>query len=439
MPFGRRGSTRIRHPLSAYWGGGQGADGSRAEQECARAGSARPTDRVAPALAHKTTRADTFSVAHLYRDALVPGGIPHQTRQLIEAQVALGVRVSVIARAGQNIPASARVHTLGGATRGFLFDARTVHRTLREDAVDVFHITGLSIPEHVLPVMSVLRSGTPLVLSPHGLLAPLGRAVRFEGRHQTLLRETLKRAFRRSCDRMLIDRAAVIHAQSVFEEECVRAIRPDAEIVIAPMGVDADWIHAEAPRRHIRRPVTIGYLGRLDVYHKGLDLLLEAVRRLGSSSSEFRIIIAGTPVEASYAGLLRSAQDVGVSILPEQWGPDKDRFFRECDFVFGVYRYAGMARLIGESVGRGIPVIASREGNWGDWTAEFGMGVPSALSAESVESALLKIGNLKDDEYERMSARAMAFASTWSWERVAEEIGRAYAAACAGAFKPMAD
>ena len=304
---------------------------------------------------------------------------------------------------------------------------RKLERLMADDEPQVCHVSALSIPQHTLWIPSVRRNGIRLVVSPHGLLSPAGLAVRWEGKRQTRARGWLKSAYHRTFDIPLLGQVDCVHAQSDFERECILRINSAARVAVIPLGIDAEWIGPDASiRRQLGIPVTFGYLGRLDVYHKGLDLILDAVSHL-ATSRPVRIVFAGSSIERFRRQLEGRAGKLGVEIRGETWGADKERFWRDCSYFLGVFRFAGMARAVGEALARGVPVIASREGNWGDTVARHGMGFAVALEAPSIASCMTRAADLEEAQYRSLSAAALKFARQWTWARVAESTIAMYA------------
>ena len=364
-------------------------------------------------------------ILHVNRDATSPGGVPHQTRQLIAAQAALGLRITVITLPGPVTIESpcVNVHALPADP---IAGRRALRSLLVPDPPDVCHFTALSIPEHIGWLSAVRSADIPYVVSPHGLLSPIGLNVRWEGKIQSPLRRIVKSAFRHVFDVPMLRHASAIHAQSEFERECVLSVHPGAKVNVIPLGVDREWVNeSTARRRSLVPPLTLGYLGRLDVFHKGLDLVLDAVQNSVRVRS-MRIVFAGSPVKRYHAALTRRAADLGVEIRGEIWGAEKERFWSQCHFFWGAFRFAGMARAIGEALGHGVPVIASREGNWGDVIAKNKMGCLVGLNSASVLACLEKLLDMDERSYSSLSFRAVNFAKNWSWHQVAASMVEMY-------------
>jgi glycosyltransferase involved in cell wall biosynthesis len=372
-------------------------------------------------------------VIHIYRDCLSEGGVPHQTRRLVEAQARLGHEILTLSLQSQaSTGSSERVATLSHVqVRNRLQGARALSHALKGFRPEVAHVSALAIPTHQIWVAVLKQLRIPYVVSPHGLLNPLGMNTRFGSKVPSRHRIWLKKAFFRLFDVPLLRGAGGLHAQADYERELLTSLGLN-NIFTVPMGVDDDWIDKEAAgRRRLHAPTTFSYLGRIDTYHKGLDLVLAGFRELAHYGlhNEARLIIAGSDVGDSRNEVVRMIRKAGltnVEVRNPAWGRDKKQLWEESDYFLSIFRYAGMARVTAEALGHGIPVIASREGNWGDWVRRYDMGFCVELDPRSVADLLHRIVLDERASYAARSSNALSFALSHSWQRVAAKMAAAY-------------
>jgi glycosyltransferase involved in cell wall biosynthesis len=229
----------------------------------------------------------------------------------------------------------------------------------------------------------------------------------------------------------MLHRAAGVHAQADFERELLADLGLET-IFKVPLGVDDEWVDKDAAgTRELHAPTTFSYLGRIDVYHKGLDLILGGFRELTRRGldRDARLIIAGSDVGDSREWAVQAIREWGLvnaEVRSPAWGSDKQRLWDETDYFLGIFRYAGMARATAEALGHGIPVIASRESNWGDWVRRHDMGFCVELDVRSVADLLCRIVVSEPAGYAARSRNAFSFAVSHSWEWVAAEMAGAY-------------
>ncbi|MBW1975518.1 MAG: glycosyltransferase [Deltaproteobacteria bacterium] len=349
-------------------------------------------------------------------------------RFLAEAQLDLGHDVMAIAdesirEAISKVPVKHIPYTPCS-----LFNIRSVFLELSPDIV---HVSAPLIP------MDALFSGivhiahkVPVVISPHGVLNPLGVKVRFGGKPRSRLAIILKRIFILLVVQPLLRSARLIHAEAQYEAKILRKMGAK-RVIAVPMGINEEWVRE--PRISMSDCRTFTYLGRLDIYHKCLDLILQSAEFLMTQGYKFKIRLVGSDVSGSMSWLIEYVSvkrlTKYVSIEPPTWGIRKEELFEYTDFFWGVFRYAGMARACGEACGRGIPLIVSREGNWGDWVAHSNIGIVTQLTVDDISAALIKAIQLAPQDYEAMSVRAFKYAKSNTWSAVAEQFIASYESA----------
>jgi glycosyltransferase involved in cell wall biosynthesis len=372
-------------------------------------------------------------VLHLYRDLLKRGGIPHQTRRLIEGQANLGHQMVTASLDGDLradfVTANPRVK-VELVANGFsgIIDLRNC---VRRNKIDLVHITGLWIPAHQFWAREILRTGIPYVVSTHGNLSPIGMRVRFGEKTTTFYHIWAKRLWHEWLDLPLLRHAIGVHAHSKYEEVLLYSAGI-ANVFVAPPGVDYGWLNLagmQRRRRHTR--VTFLHLGRLDIYHKGLDLICGAAQRLVTAglAQRCKFLLVGPTVHDSKASLQKLASTLASGILEIRdavWGKDKLPLWEEADYFLNLYRFAGIALAPCEAIGNGLPLLASREGNLGDWTAEASMGWTVPLNTEKLYTVINEIIKLSDTDYDLLSSNALKFARTNSWTSTGRQVVEGY-------------
>jgi glycosyltransferase involved in cell wall biosynthesis len=379
------------------------------------------------------TPVTTLKILHVYRDLLSEGGIPYQTRCLVNSQARLGHHVITVSLDGAQQESVTRLSPLVKSvvlSRG-LRGLTQLSRLIQTHKPDIAHLTGLWIPLQQMWALQIGRAGIPYVVSTHGNLSPHGMNVRFGSKSQLRPRIWLKRLWHQLCNLALLRYAAAVHAHSDYEKELVTAAGL-SNVFIAPNGIDPEWTDPHNAReRSLHEPIVFLHLGRLDIYHKGLDLVCEALTGLARAGLNHRIkaIFVGPTVRNSREQLERVALQLGNGMLEIRdavWGKDKVPLWDEADYFLNLYRYGGQAIAPSEAIARGIPLIASREGNFGDWATRKGFGIAAPLDPQKLQQILTQILLAPTSDYEPLSTQALKFAQLYSWDRTAAEVIQGY-------------
>lgn len=194
-------------------------------------------------------------------------------------------------------------------------------------------------------------------------------------------------------------------------------INPRAAIETIPNGVDRALLDAEASEEH-----HLLFLGRLETYQKGLDVLLEAFTRLSSDHPGLRLIMAGSGKDES--ALRREIERLGlgdsVDLVGRVEGTAKIDLLRKCLLCVMPSRYEGWPivgleaaacakAVIGTDISGFTEVIQHEKTGW----------IVPVDNAQALAGAISKLVN-DDALRQRLGQQARAWAQAYAWEEIAE-------------------
>ena len=151
------------------------------------------------------------------------------------------------------------------------------------------------------------------------------------------------------------------------------------------------------------------YIGRLDAYHKGLDIMVQAVRKqqnlLRDNKCTFEIY--GPNILGRAEQLQEMIDTAGVADIIKQYGPisgeDKKNLILESDIFIQTSRFEGMPLGILEAMSYGIPCLVTQGTTLGEEIEKVRAGWMADTTADSVanvfkrciadKSLLSKYGN----------------------------------------------
>lgn len=373
-----------------------------------------------------------MKILYPYRDILRKGGQPHYARTIAAAVSEAGHDVAILGVDDPRRPDT--VEPPPGVTvfqiPTGLAGRRAFSRSLDEFEPDLIHFAGG--PRHLLhgPWSSqARRAGIPYVVSGAGNLSDMTYRYRWGGKRNSFVNYLMKKVYHRVFDRLLLHNAISVHAQSRNEAE--NALRFGArDTFVLPFGM----LHEDVPDpettspRSLRQPMTFSYLGRLSIMHKGLDIIVEAFGKLAEAGfgDKFRLIIAGPSENGSLETLQQRASELGIQNI-EFPGPvydaDKAEVWRETDFFLHLCRFTGFALTVREAMCAGIPVIATRVSDYGDWVDRFNLGRTVQPDVAALTEVLLGTLAMTDESYARLSRNAMEYVHATRWRA----LGRMYA------------
>ncbi|GIH22917.1 GDP-mannose-dependent alpha-(1-2)-phosphatidylinositol mannosyltransferase [Acrocarpospora phusangensis] len=349
----------------------------------------------------------------------VPGGVQAHVRDLAEALIEDGHRVSVIAPASDDAPLPAYVVSAGRAvpvpyngsvarlTFGFL-SANRVRKWIREGRFDVLHVHEPAVPS--IGVLACWVARGPIVATFHASYQ--------RSRAMSVAAPMLQSALEKITGRIAVSDAA--------RKTLVEHLGGDA--VLIPNGVTVGR-YAEAEPLPGWGPDggVIGFLGRMDEPRKGLPVLLEAFAKLAPERPGLRLMVAG-PGDADdvYARVPRDLHDrVGLLGLVSE--ADKVRAYHSVD-IFCAPNLGGesFGIVLTEAMSAGAPILAS---DIPAFRRVLGDGQAGALFATGDAAALAReAARMLDDQALRakLSAEARLAVRKYDWSTVARDVLRVY-------------
>jgi glycosyltransferase involved in cell wall biosynthesis len=247
---------------------------------------------------------------------------------------------------------------------------------------DVIHLTAVYNFATLPTLLSVRRSGKPLVWSPRGTLQ------RWKGSR----RVTVKTIWEGACRVVMPTSGVALHVTSEDEAaESGRRLRKASTHVI-PNGVE---IPPLAPPAACDGVLKLLFIGRLDP-KKGIENLIAAVSgMIGQDWPKWRLRIAGDGDPEYISGLREMAARDGlrdrIEFAGHLEGEDKERTFAESDAVIVPSYTENFGMVIAEALAHARPVIASTGTPWRE-IQKRGCGFWVENDPGSLRSAIESIG-----------------------------------------------
>ena len=224
------------------------------------------------------------------------------------------------------------------------------------------------------------KRNIPYVIIPHGELGE-------EAQKKKRLKKTVANLL---LFNMFTNNAAAIQCLSKRELEGTHF---GNKKLLTTNGVD---IPSAVKKQFNKNKVCITYIGRLDAYHKGLDLLISAIELIHSELTALNAIINiyGPDIlgrRAYLEELIKNAkvEDI-IRINSEISGLEKEKILLETDIFIQTSRFEGMPLGILEALSFGLPCIATEGTTLGKAIEEKDAGWNAGNSAELIATALIK-------------------------------------------------
>jgi glycosyltransferase involved in cell wall biosynthesis len=207
----------------------------------------------------------------------------------------------------------------------------------------------------------------------------------------------------------------------------LRRIRPGATVQVVPNSADPIFFTGAgvAGETQVEQPYILS-LGRIDVYQKGLDRLIEAFELVRQSNTELKLAIAGggTPQqERDLLARVEASPQRGTIKLPGQVPPgEAAALMRGALLVVMPSRYEAWPLAAIEAGAAGVPVVGSNIVGVRDAAPQFPAGHGELLPDGDVEALAQAILRIAGDEVLRrqMGERGRNWAAQFTWDALAK-------------------
>ncbi|MFE4036141.1 glycosyltransferase [Priestia sp. YIM B13489] len=283
---------------------------------------------------------------------------------------------------------------------------------------DLVIIHGLYIPFYSKIVKVLLRNKLPYILVPHGSLS---KAAQDKKRLKKLLANLL------IFDR-IVKKAKAIQYLSEEEQKTTIAKNTNSFIGCNGMNIGSTLKHSFMNEDSFK----MIFIGRLDPFHKGIDLLLQACNGIKSEMRQKKIILSiyGPDHEGGKNHLTTMINDFDirdiVSINDGLFGKEKMAQLLNSDIFIQTSRFEGQPLGVMEALANGVPVIVTPGTNMADDVKNNNCGWKSDSEAEDIGRTIIEAYNNKD-KLNIFSHNAVKFIKdNFEWTKVTHETVEKY-------------
>ncbi len=296
--------------------------------------------------------------------------------------------------------------------------ATAVGRAMRGRRFDLVHAHWLLPSGFMAALLRPLGNGPPLVVTAHGSDV-----------------FSTSRLFV-SCNRFVLQRAALCTVNSTRSRERVNEIRRGTRVEVVPMGVDTSRFHPERASADARRALGDGhpqllFVGRFSA-SKGLDHLVRALPEIVAEVPGARLALVGFGPEE--AAIRRAAEKNGVTAFITFLGrvsrDDLPPLMAAADLlVLPSVRIEGLGVVLLEALASGTAVVGSDVGGIPDVIRPGETGL-LCRQADPGDLAATCLEMLTDDELRRRTATAgrRLVESRYSWSGLARRFDELFRA-----------
>ena len=282
----------------------------------------------------------------------------------------------------------------------------------------VFHIHGGWIPVFYTLTTFMVKHAIPYVYTPHGAYNEIAMK-----RNQII-----KKAYFNLFERNIIKHALKIHCIGESEIEGLATIHTVKKTVLLPYGFQ---FHNQMPHLKAKRDdMIIGFMGRLDIYTKGLDLLLDGFKKFNQLIPNSRLWFIGDGEKRKLQDII-STKGLNSSIIlfGKKFGYEKESLLKEMDVFVHPSRNEGLPSSVLEASNFGIPCIVTKATNISQYVTNYNAGI--GIENENSDAITIALGQIyelwkKQSLYAmKLNAREMVKAE-FNWKQLIPKFNELY-------------
>ncbi|NJB82461.1 glycosyltransferase [Wenyingzhuangia aestuarii] len=283
----------------------------------------------------------------------------------------------------------------------------------------VIHIHGAFIPQFYKIAKRLKKHNIPYVYTPHG-------AYNLKALQKS---KWSKYVYIKLFESFIVNNAKAIQLLGFSEKKGTLRYFKKANITIIPNGQNLNIDFYNVPN-HTK--LHLGFLGRIDIETKGLDILLTALSKF-KTSNNVQLHIIGSGGEMQDLQKIITEKQLEDLVILEGAKFDKDKFntLNNLDVLCLTSRNEGLPGAVLEAASVGTPVLISKETNLETYVTNHQAGwVLKENTPAEIEESLLKIMDIKKENqlrgYKKNALKMIE--NDFEWNKIINLLHQVYTA-----------
>ena len=284
--------------------------------------------------------------------------------------------------------------------------------------IDCIHIFALFLPVSIITSLYCKIFKIPYIISPLSQLMPFAMKKKSFKKY-TVFNLIVK---------YLLNSAKFIHVFTHTEKDALRNLGITSEIRIITFGIYPEDIVSQNQQKdmdsfHIKKPYII-FLGRLDIYQKGIDILIDGFEQYMNTSTKFSLVICGQDYQGGREIIENRISNTNsqdrIIFLGEVTEEEKDILIEKAEAFIYPSRFDGPPRPIRFAISKKQKVLISYQSNIIDNLEQYGWGLQFEANSQSICKCIL--------DFERINTFPpyKEPMSILSWEKLALDYEKMY-------------
>ncbi|WP_298140329.1 glycosyltransferase family 4 protein [Flavobacterium sp.] len=280
----------------------------------------------------------------------------------------------------------------------------------------VFHIHGGWIPVFSGIGKVMKQNNIDFVFTPHGAYNSIAMDRSF----------WIKRMYFNLFELHLLKNSTKIHCIGKSETVGLKCLYKNKKTILVPYGFENENTISMSDSKN--KDIVFGFIGRLDIYTKGLDTLIKAFKKhtLKNPNSKLWIVGDSKEKEKLYAMIVDNNLQNNIILFGEKFGKEKEDLLQQMDIFVHPSRNEGLPTSVIEAASYGKPCIVTDATNIGDLIYQFQAGdMIFEHNSNHLEKSMNKLAIIWQNQNEFIKIRRNAIRmvkENFNWRRVIQDF-----------------
>lgn len=281
---------------------------------------------------------------------------------------------------------------------------------------DIAVIHGFYYPAYLQIGKELRKKGVPYVIVPHGSF--------------TREAQQKKRLKKLVANFLLFNRLArgAVAVQYLSEREMVQTVFKNPGFI----GTNGIAVPEKKKESFSAEGIKFLYIGRLDAFHKGLDLFCDAIAAKADFLRRNQCVFNayGPDLHGRYAHFEALIAERGIGDIlhlhPAITGEEKERALLDADVFIQTSRFEGMPMGILEALAYGLPCLVTEGTTLAAFVAENNAGWACATDAEEIAATIERAVNERESCAEKSKNASVCIEEHFSWKKISQQTLNEY-------------
>ena len=294
----------------------------------------------------------------------------------------------------------------------FALSPKLKEAVLMKKGEAIFHIHGGWIPAFYSFSKFLKANQIPFVFTPHGAYNTIAMQRSF----------WVKKIYFLLFEKMVLSRANKIHCIGRSEVKGLNNFFSNKKSVLLPYGFEANNTLGSTILK--KENIVFGFIGRLDIYTKGLDTLLKAFAKFIIDVPNAQLWIVGDSQEKRKLEKMiqKLKLEKNVTLFGSKFGEEKNTLLQQIDVFVHPSRNEGLPTSVIEAASFGKPCVVTGATNMAETIEKYNAGkTVRGQSSRQLFHALNAMQLIWVDHlgYETMCKNAIQMVKeTYNWEKI---------------------